>query len=120
VLPAKTEEKLPTLEIVQDLFDRWREKRKHRDPIPPALWEAAISLTSSHSVYRIAKRLRLNYINFRARVESRTVIGRDNGTPSFIELVPITLTVEMTKPTGERMTITGSCNVAELARAFWA
>jgi hypothetical protein len=108
------------MEAVQELFDRWREKRKHRDPIPPALWEAALSLTASHSVYKIAKGLRLHYINLKARVEGRSALGRDNGAPAFIELDPLTATVEIAKPTGERMTITGSCNVAELVRVFLA
>jgi hypothetical protein len=118
MLPAKTEENHPTMEAVQELFDRWREKRKHRDPIPLALWEAALSLTASHSVYKIAKGLRLHYINLKARVEGRSALGRDNGVPAFIEFGPLTATVELTKPTGERMTITGSCNVADLVRVF--
>ncbi len=120
MLPAKTEENHPTMEAVQELFDRWREKRKHRDPIPPALWEAAVSLTSSHSVYKVAKRLRLHYINLKARAEGRPAPGRDSGISTFIELGPLTTTVEIAKPTGERMTITGSCNVAELVRVFLA
>jgi hypothetical protein len=118
MLPAKIEESRPTMEAVQELFDRWREKRKHRDPIPPALWEAALSLTASHSVYRIAKRLRLHYINLKARAEGRTAVIKDKGVPTFVELGPLTSTIELTKPTGERMTITGGCNVAELVRVF--
>ena len=118
MLPAKTEENRTTMEAVQELFDRWREKRKHRDPIPPALWEAALSLTASHSVYRIAKRLRLHYINLKARAEGRSATGRDNRVSTFVELGPLGVTIEMTRPTGERMTITGNCNVAELARVF--
>ena len=118
MLPAKTEENLPTLETVQDLFDRSREKRKHRDPIPPALWEAALSLTARHSVYQIAKRLRLHYINLKARAEGHPAVGTDKGVPTFIELGPLTATIELTKPTGERMTITGGCNVTELVRVF--
>ena len=118
MLPAKTEENHPTMEAVQDLFDRWREKRKHRDPIPPALWEAAVSLTSSHSVYRIAKRLRLHYINLKARVEGRPAPGRDKRVSTFIDLGSLTATIEIAKPTGERMTITGSCDVADLVRVF--
>lgn len=118
MLPAKTEESHPTMEAVQELFDRWREKRKHRDPIPPALWEAALSLTARHSVYRIAKCLRLHYINLKARAEGRPFTRRGNGIPSFIEIGPLSATIEFTKPTGERMTITGACNVAELVRVF--
>ena len=41
---------------------------------------------------------------------------------AFVELDPVTVTneciIEMEKPTGERMRIKGSCNVAELARVF--
>jgi len=118
MLPAKTEENHLTMEAVQELFDRWREKRKHRDPIPPALWEAALTLIGSHSVYRVAKRLRLHYINLKARAEGRPAPGRNKGVPTFIELGPPTGTIELTKPTGERMTITGSCNVADLVRVF--
>ena len=118
MLPAKTEENHPTMEAVQELFDRWREKRKHRDPIPPALWGAALSLTGSHSVYRVAKRLRLQYINLKARAEGRPAPGRDTKVSTFIDFGTLTATVEIAKPTGERMTITGSCNVVDLVRVF--
>jgi hypothetical protein len=113
MLPAKSEDH-STLEAVQDLFDQWRKERKHRDPIPPSLWEAALSLTGVHSVYAVAKRLRLNYTNFKALAESRPA----RTTPAFIELSPLGVTVEMTRPTGERMTIRGNCDVTELARVF--
>jgi glutamine synthetase len=113
MLPVKTEDH-PTLATVQDLFDQWRKEKKHRDPIPSSLWEAALALTDSHSVCAVAKRLRLNYTNFKALTESRPV----RTTPTFIELAPLVVTIEMTKPTGERMTITGSCNAAELVRVF--
>lgn len=113
MLPVKKEDH-PTLATVQDLFDAWRKEKKHRDPIPPSLWEAALALMDSHSVYAIAKRLRLNYTNFKALVESRP--GRV--APTFIDLGPLTVTIEMTKPTGERMTIRGNCDVTELARVF--
>ena len=112
-LPVKREDH-PSLEAVQDLFDRWRKEKKHREPIPPSLWEAALSLTGIHSVYAVAKRLRLNYTNFKALAESRPV----RTAPTFIELAPLTGTIELTKPTGERMTITVSCNVADLVRVF--
>ncbi len=113
MLPVKKEDH-PTLEAVQDLFDQWRKEKKFRDPIPPALWEAALALTDSHSVYTIAKRLRLNYTNFKALAEYRSA-----GTgPTFIELGLLGVTIEMTKRTGEKMTITGACDVTGLARLF--
>jgi hypothetical protein len=122
MLPVKKGGDRSSLETVQELFDGWRKEKKFGDPIPPSLWEAALSLMDSHSVYTIAKLLRLNYTNLKARAEPHPAIGKDDGLPSFIELDPMTLavdcTIEMTKPTGERMTIIGSCNVAELARVF--
>ena len=70
MLPVKKEDH-PTLATVQDLFDAWRKEKKHPRPHPSSLWEAALALMDSHSVYAIAKRLRLNYTNFKALVESR-------------------------------------------------
>jgi len=114
MVPA-TKEDHPTFEAVQDLFDQWRKEKKQRDRIPPFLWEAALALTDSHSVYAIAKRLRLNYTNFKVLAESRP--GRAQA--AFIEVGPLGVTIEMTRPTGERMTIRGSCNVGEIVREFW-
>jgi len=113
MLPVKKEDH-PTLETVQELFGQWRKEKKQRDRIPPGLWEAALALTDSHSVYAIAKRLRLNYTNFKALAESRP----GSAQPGFIELGPLAVTIEMTKPTGERMRITGACDVIGLARVF--
>jgi len=113
MLPAKREDH-PTLEAVEDLFNQWRKEKKFRDPIPPSLWEAAFALTDSHSVYTIAKRLRLNYTNFKALAESRPA----RTTPTFIELGPLAITIEMTKPTGEPMPLRRNCDVTELARVF--
>ena len=117
MLPVIHENNHPTLENVQELFEQWRKEKKFRDHIPPALWEAALSLADSHPVYTIAKRLRLNYTHFKALLGTRSALGRDKGT-TFIELGTLTATIELTKPTGERMTITGNCDVAELARVF--
>ncbi len=113
MLPAIKDDH-PTLEAVQELFAAWRKQKTHRDPIPHALWEAARTLTDRHSVYFIARRLRLNYTNFKALTESRPA---KRGSP-FIELGPLGVTIEMTKPTGEKMTITGACDVGALARLF--
>lgn len=121
MLPAEKDH--PTLETVQELFDGWRKEKSLRDPVPPALWEAALSLTGTHSIYRIAKCLRLNYHNFKARTAAHaSVARRSEGGPAFIELRPVVAiecTIEMTKPTGERMTIRGNCSVTELVKEFF-
>jgi hypothetical protein len=117
MLPAKQAQSHPTIEYVQELFEEWRRRKKRRDPIPPSLWDAAVTLTDRHSIYRISRHLGLNFNELKARAL--------RPAPSFIELAVapctghIECSVEMEKPTGERMRIRGSCNLAELAREFW-
>lgn len=117
MVPAKRGNQHPTLEEVRELFDGWRRDRKRRDPIPQALWKAAVSLTGARSINEVARYLHLNHTDLKARAHRANRIA-------FIELDPVTVTkecsVEMEKPTGERMRIRGSCNVIELARVFLA
>jgi len=117
MVPAKQKDLSPTLEHVQELFDQWRKHKKRRDPIPPSLWEAAVSLTGTHSIHHIARRLRLNFNELKVRAKNRR--------PAFVELTMspgmplVECSIEMEKPSGERMRIRGACNVVELAREFW-
>jgi hypothetical protein len=113
MLPAKKEHDQPTLEEVHELFERWRKDKTGRSPIPEALWEAAVSLTDDHSVNRIANRLHLNYKDLKNRAGNQI---------TFIELpiaTSVECTIEIEKPTGERMRIKGNCTVVELAKEFW-
>lgn len=113
MVPAKRAKDQTALEQVQELFEQWRKGKSRRDPIPETLWEAAVSLTDGYSVNKIARRLRLNHNDLKNRARSRI---------AFIELPlakSIECTIEIEKPTGERMRIKGNCNVAELAREFW-
>jgi hypothetical protein len=113
MLPAKKAKDHTSVEEVHELFERWRKDKTGRDRIPEALWEAAVSLTGGHPVNKIARRLRVNHKDLKNRARSHI---------TFIEL-PVTrsieCTIEIEKPTGERMRIKGSCNVAEIAREFW-
>ena len=116
MVPAKRKNVQPTLEAVQELFDRWREDKGGRDPIPEALWEAAVLLSTKYSINTISKQLRLNYNDLRARAK-----GHVPDSTAFIEfagLSSVHYTIEMERP-GERMKITGNCNVVELVREFW-
>jgi hypothetical protein len=112
MVPAKRGNHHPALEDVRDLFDRWRHDRRRRDPIPDALWKAAASLTDVHSVNVVARCLHLNHTDLKARTHRKPI--------TFVELAPVSIdcTVEIEKPTGERMRIKGSCNLIELAREF--
>lgn len=120
MVPARRKQSHPTLERVRELFDRWRRDKGRREPIPDTLWKAAVSLTEAHSVNQVARYLHLSHKDLKARARSPEGHSRQF---TFIELNPVTVTiectVEMEKPTGERMRIRGACNVVELAREFW-
>jgi hypothetical protein len=113
MLPAKRAKEHTALEQVHELFERWRKDKTGRDPIPESLWEAAVSLTDGYSINKIARCLRVNHNDLKNRARSQI---------TFVELpvaASIECTIEIEKPTGERMRIKGNCNVAELAREFW-
>jgi hypothetical protein len=118
MLPARTKKNHSTLEEVKSLFEQWRKDRKHRDIIPEALWDAAASLSGRYSLHEICTCLRLNYNDLKARTKNHVAIS-----PAFIELTRVSsadCTIEMEKPTGERMRVKGSCTASELVRAFFS
>lgn len=117
MVPAQRAKNHTALEHVHELFERWRKNKTGRDPIPEPLWEAAVSCTGEHTVSRVARQLRLNH----TELKSRSTACRDH--VAFIELGPMTVaaecTIEMEKPTGERMRVRGGCTVTELVREFF-
>jgi hypothetical protein len=123
MLPAKAEEDHPTLEEVHALFDQWRKNKKRRDPIPVALWQAALSLTTQYSLNQVCRRLHLSYTTLKAHAQSRPLVPVTFNSATFIELDPVRATaewvIEIEKPSGERAIIRGNCTVEELSRAFW-
>ncbi len=58
----------PSIADVRQRFEEWRERRKHRTPIPESLWEGAISLCADYSIYRISRSLSLDYNALKRRV----------------------------------------------------
>lgn len=125
MVPAEKEKDHPTLEEVQELFAVWRNQKGRRDPIPPALWEQAVSLVEQHSINTIAKHLRLNYNELKMRAGGYPVRPiRKKRSPAFIELTTLSTvecTVEMEKPGKKmKMCVRGtSVNLLELSRQFW-
>ena len=58
----------PAVEEVRQRFERWRESRKQRRPIPDCLWEEAVRLCVDHSLYQVSRWLRLDYNGLKKRV----------------------------------------------------
>ena len=114
-----------TLEEVQKQFEQWRRNRKHREEIPEALWAAAASLATRHSVFHIAKALRLSYNALKKRADKSTIAEASNKN-TFIEFkhVPSTsiteCVIEIEKPGAKmRMCFKGGLDILELAKSFW-
>lgn len=120
MLPAPTQKTHPTLEEVHQLFEQWRSQKRRRDPIPTALWKAAVALSTKHSINEISRQLRLSYTELKARANNRIPLAPERH--GFIELAAVPCkecTIELEKPTGERMRVRGNFNVRELAHDFF-
>ena len=60
-------------------FEEWRTNRRKIERIPEALWQSATALHPRYSVCRIARALRLNFVELRDRIHSAAkAAGRAN------------------------------------------
>ena len=128
---------VPSLADVRKLFEAWRQTRTYRSPIPEQLWVAAASLAPSYPLSKISTTLRLNYSNLKKHVAALSYSpdrSRDEEV-SFLELPQAgnalhgvspgpayPCTVDLAKPSGERMSCTfyGSvpADLVHLVQAF--
>lgn len=76
---------------VEPALTAWRQRRKHREPIPEALWKAMATLARTYGLSPVAQALRLNYTALKRQVVASAVApasGVGPGTGAFVE-VPI-------------------------------
>ena len=77
----------PSLSEVKEQFKIWRRTRKSPRPIPDKLWQAAVSLTATHSISQISKELVLDYNALKRRVPTKNKnTATSISSPGFIEL----------------------------------
>ena len=112
-------------------FVHWRKSKNKREPIPQELWQAAVGLSSKHSIHVISRKLHLNYNTFKQRISSirSNSLGRvsEESGCKFVEvdiekkILPDSCVVELEDSKGMkmRMHLSGLKAVLELARAFW-
>lgn len=93
---------------VREAFEGWRRGRTGRDRIPEDLWQAAVDLTDSLSVCKIAGELKLDYNALRRRVQQSAAVATP---PRFLE-VPMDqflpshqCTVHLRSPGGFELTV---------------
>lgn len=125
-----TEYTASTLESVQARFDHWRKTRQKREVIPEDLWSAAVALTETNSINKVARRLRLNASSLKQRAGlSKPPTHTEVVEPSsFIEIPFIQsghaahCQVDIQRPDGSRMQIRmsqgGNTDLSALVRAF--
>lgn len=118
------------LESVQTRFNHWRETRQKREAIPEDLWSAAVALTETYSINKVARQLRLNAGSLKQRaVQSVPSTHTEVVKPSsFIEIPFIQsghaahCQVDIQRPDGSRMQIRMSqgsnTELSALVRAF--
>ncbi len=123
----------PTIEEVEQRFKTWRRTRKSHKPIPTELWQAAVSLTSKHSICAISKRLLLNPSQLKRRAPASCAHPPEHqqqSAPTFIELeiaehgINYGCMIEMEDQMGSKMKIHTSdirnLDMYGLCRAFWS
>ena len=120
----------PTISEVKEQFKIWRRTRKSPRPIPEKLWQAAVSLTATHSISQVSKELVLDYSALKKRVPNKKKSTADKSSlPGFIELnlEPPTAgsecMVEMQNSLGAKMRMhfrgKPDFDLLELAKVFW-
>ena len=121
----------PSLSEVKEQFKIWRRTRKSPRPIPDKLWQAAVSLTATHSISKISKELVLDYSTLKKRVPiKKKSTANKTSAPSFIELnlePPAAVSecmVEMQDRLGAQMRMhfrgKPDFDLLELAKVFWS
>ena len=76
---------------VQPALAAWRQRRKHREPIPAALWGAMATLARVHGLSRVAQALGVNYTDLQRHVvanAARPTAAAELPPAGFVE-VPV-------------------------------
>ena len=112
-LPRNSPANTPKLQRLLLELSAWRKHRRHRQPIPEPLWQAAAVLARTHGVSPVSSALRLNYYDLQRRVDSAAGSAKLSAAPTFVE-VPVATwkppvcdlpTAELVHPSGSRLTL---------------
>ena len=112
-LPRNSPANTPKRQRLLLQLSAWRKHRRHRQPIPEPLWQAAAVLARTHGVSPISSALRLNYYDLQRRASAFAGSAKPSAPPTFLE-VPVATwqppvgdlaTVELAHPSGSRLTL---------------
>lgn len=117
---------------VQPALTAWRQRRKHREPIPERLWRAMVRLARRYGLSPVAQALRVNYTALKHHLMTTATkpASRFGGlAPKFVE-VPITAcpgglqwVIELEDRGGSKLTLrlaqSDSAAALALAQGLW-
>lgn len=119
----------PTLGEVKEQFKTWRRIRKSPQPMPEKLWEAAVILSTNHSISQISEELIVDHDDLKKACTKRTKNRKRVRPPTFIELEyepPVAISeciVELEDSRGAKMRMhfrgKTDFDLLELGKAFW-
>jgi hypothetical protein len=115
-----------TIDEVRTRFEKWRQNRQGKSPIPDELWSAAAELARKDGINRTAAELHLDGGKLKRLMEAKTTSGKS--APTFVELLtPRAIsvpecTIELEGRRGTlRIQLKGASasDLASVSRALW-
>ena len=124
---------LAAIARVEPALAAWRQRRKHREAIPDALWRAMVPLARAHGVSPVAQALRVNYTALKHHLMAGAAshpCGTGPGAVGFVE-VPVASwpgaqqwIIELEDRLGAKLTLRlaqgGSTEALALAQGLWS
>lgn len=124
---------LAVIARVEPALAAWRQRRKHREAIPDALWRAMVPLARVHGVSPVAQALRVNYTALKHHLMAGAAFhpcGTGPGAVGFVE-VPVASwpgaqqwIIELEDRLGAKLTLRlaqgGSTEALALAQGLWS
>lgn len=83
---------------VEPALAAWRQRRKHREPIPEALWRAMVGLARGYGLSPVAQALRINYTALKRHLMATTVPPATRSGALAPELVEVPMPAWSSSP----------------------
>ena len=117
---------------VQPALTSWRQRRKHREPIPEPLWRAMVRLARRYGLSPVAQALRVNYTALKHHLVATATrqTSRSGGLGAEFVEVPMTAcptgsqwVIELEDRGGSKLTLrlapSDSAAALALAQGLW-
>ncbi|MGA7413916.1 MAG: hypothetical protein WBW33_25795 [Bryobacteraceae bacterium] len=120
------------IERVQPALTAWRQRRKHREPIPEPLWRAMERLARRYGRSRVAQALKVNYTALKHRLVTTAAPQAPRSGTIAAEFVEVPMTacpnsqwvIELEDRQGSRLTLrlaqNDSAAALALAQGLWS